>query len=152
MSGETVSIPDSPPISGGCKSIPNSTSQSVPMNPSSSPASPSLIEFVLIRSNLLKELFCEAVDLFKKELSKDPSKWQWIVDSKAGTLSEILSAITAEKTKYEARREKSITRKALADLSERIHHYGNIMDVLVQHHPEYTSLAWGAMKVLFVVS
>ncbi|KAH8662867.1 hypothetical protein BGZ60DRAFT_530024 [Tricladium varicosporioides] len=24
------------------------------------------------------------------------------------------------------------------------------MDVMVQHHPEYTSLAWGAMKVLFV--
>lgn len=26
------------------------------------------------------------------------------------------------------------------------------MDVLVQHHPEYVALAWGAMKLLFVVS
>lgn len=26
------------------------------------------------------------------------------------------------------------------------------MDVLVQHHPEYTALAWVAMKFVFVVS
>ena len=26
------------------------------------------------------------------------------------------------------------------------------MDVLVQHHPEYTALAWGAMKFVSVVS
>lgn len=25
------------------------------------------------------------------------------------------------------------------------------MDVLVQHHPEYVSLAWGAMKLVFGV-
>jgi len=25
------------------------------------------------------------------------------------------------------------------------------MDVLVQHHPEYVSLAWGAMKFIFGV-
>ncbi|KAH8754146.1 hypothetical protein F5883DRAFT_431732 [Diaporthe sp. PMI_573] len=28
-------------------------------------------------------------------------------------------------------------------------HYGSVLDVLVQHHPEYTSLIWGAMKILF---
>ena len=26
------------------------------------------------------------------------------------------------------------------------------MDVIVQHHPEYVALAWGAMKFLFKVS
>ena len=25
------------------------------------------------------------------------------------------------------------------------------MDVMVQHHPEYVSLAWGAMKIVFGV-
>lgn len=31
-------------------------------------------------------------------------------------------------------------------------HYSNVLDVLVQHHPEYVSLAWGALKFVFVVS
>ena len=33
----------------------------------------------------------------------------------------------------------------------RIHHYGKVMDVLVQQHPEYVALAWGAMKLVFGV-
>ena len=33
----------------------------------------------------------------------------------------------------------------------RVQYYGNVMDVLVQHHPEYVSLAWGTMKFFFVV-
>ncbi|GKT75274.1 hypothetical protein ColTof4_07697 [Colletotrichum tofieldiae] len=32
----------------------------------------------------------------------------------------------------------------------RAHHYGNIVDVFVQHNPEYTALAWGAMKLVIV--
>lgn len=31
-------------------------------------------------------------------------------------------------------------------------HYSNIFDVMVQHHPEYVSLAWSTFKLLFVVS
>jgi len=30
-------------------------------------------------------------------------------------------------------------------------YYGVIMDTLSQHHPEYVSLAWGAIKFLFIV-
>lgn len=97
-------------------------------------------------------MFNEAFTVFKSELSKDPTKWQWIVNSKAGSLPEVLASITAAQKQYEARKGNSSARKYLSDLSEKIHYYGNIMDVLVQHHPEYTSLAWGAMKVLFVVS
>jgi hypothetical protein len=31
-------------------------------------------------------------------------------------------------------------------------YYSVIMDTLSQHHPEYVSLAWGAIKFLFIVS
>ena len=31
-------------------------------------------------------------------------------------------------------------------------YYGQIMDMLAQHHPEYVSLGWGTFKFLFVVS
>lgn len=40
----------------------------------------------------------------------------------------------------------------LTRLSEKLVYYGNIFDVMAQHHPEYVSLAWGTFKLLFVVS
>lgn len=40
----------------------------------------------------------------------------------------------------------------LADLSIKVVYYGNILDVLMQHHPEYVALAWGSFKLAFVVS
>ena len=43
-------------------------------------------------------------------------------------------------------------RKWLVALSERVTYYGQIFDVLVQHHPEYVSLAWGTFKFVFTVS
>jgi hypothetical protein len=46
---------------------------------------------------------------------------------------------------------KQRTLEAWRSLSATISHYGAIMDVLVQHHPEYVSLAWGAFKFLFLV-
>lgn len=89
---------------------------------------------------------------FKSELSKDKTKLKWIADSKCSSLADILVSVTEARLQYEARKGDSKIRETLSDLSSKIHHYGAIMDVLVQHHPEYTSLAWGAMKVLFVVS
>lgn len=47
---------------------------------------------------------------------------------------------------------KAKARVWLTGLSEKLLHYGNIFDVLIQHHPEYVSLAWGTFKLLFVVS
>ena len=47
---------------------------------------------------------------------------------------------------------KAKVRLWLSDLSAKILHYDNIFDVMVQHHPEYVSLAWGTFKLLFIVS
>ena len=35
--------------------------------------------------------------------------------------------------------------------ASRVTYYGDILDMLVQHHPEYVALAWGAFKFVFVV-
>jgi len=40
----------------------------------------------------------------------------------------------------------------LTGLSEKIMYYSNVFDVMVQHHPEYVSLAWGTFKLIFIVS
>ncbi|KAI4864058.1 hypothetical protein F4820DRAFT_459078 [Hypoxylon rubiginosum] len=50
--------------------------------------------------------------------------------------------------KYKDKTEK--TRKWLQRTAETICHYGTVLDVFVQHHPEYVSLVWGTMKLLFM--
>lgn len=66
-------------------------------------------------------------------------------------MGDLLDAINTAKKNYDSK-PSSKARKWLSILSSKVTYYGSIMDVLVQQHPEYVSLAWGAMKFLFVVS
>jgi hypothetical protein len=72
----------------------------------------------------------------------------WV--SAHGSANDVLQAVREAQDNYSAKRT-SKAWKWLTQLSTRINYYGSILDVLVQHHPEYAALAWGAMKVLFVV-
>ncbi|KAI4626330.1 uncharacterized protein J4E87_004832 [Alternaria ethzedia] len=67
------------------------------------------------------------------------------------SLNDLESILNTARSKYEREREDKKVAKWLSKLSSRICHYGQIFDVLVQHHPEYVSLAWGTMKFLFVL-
>ncbi|KAM0073092.1 hypothetical protein ACKRZS_013953 [Fusarium odoratissimum] len=71
---------------------------------------------------------------------------------KKSSLQDVEKAVSDAFAKYEAKSEASKTRKWLQKASESICHYGQVLDVFVQHHPEYVSLAWGLMKVMFIVS
>lgn len=64
---------------------------------------------------------------------------------------EIAPSITAPALPP-SKKAKAKARIWLTTLSEKLLHYGNIFDVMVQHHPEYVSLAWGTFKLLFTVS
>lgn len=91
---------------------------------------------------------------FSTELSSDPAKLAWITDSKHGNMQDVLNAVTDAQASYNEKRDKesSKARDSLLRFSEKVNFYSGVMDVLVQHHPEYTALAWGAMKFLFLVS
>ncbi|KAK2730732.1 hypothetical protein CKAH01_09355 [Colletotrichum kahawae] len=65
------------------------------------------------------------------------------------SMKDIQGLVTAALEKYEASKASSKTRGWLQKTSEIICHYGTILDVFVQHHPEYVSLAWGTMKLVF---
>ncbi|TPX09080.1 uncharacterized protein E0L32_001658 [Thyridium curvatum] len=99
---------------------------------------------------LFTEVFREAMQAFQSELSKDSTKVQWLYNSRLDSLEEVLSATVNAQAQYESQKDKSTMRRTLVDLSKKIHYYGKVLDVMVQHHPEYVSLVWGAMKVLFV--
>jgi hypothetical protein len=69
----------------------------------------------------------------------------------SATIHDVKRAVFAAKEKYD-RSPQSKARKWLSSCSKRVMYYGVIMDTLSQHHPEYVSLAWGALKFLFIVS
>lgn len=100
-----------------------------------------------------KEAFNEALDIFKKTLTNDPSKRRLVDGLQAtSTLQDVLNMALKAQKHYEDGVSKSKILEGLRKLSQRLMYYGNVMDVLVQHHPEYVSLAWGAMKFIFGVS
>lgn len=70
----------------------------------------------------------------------------------SNSMEDVEGLVTATIQKYEAAKASSKVREWLERTSEIICHYGTILDVFVQHHPEYVSLAWGAMKLIFGVS
>lgn len=67
-------------------------------------------------------------------------------------IEDVQEVVLSSLAKYETKHESSKARKWLQRTSEMICHYGTILDVFVQHHPEYVSLVWGFMKLLFIVS
>jgi hypothetical protein len=67
-------------------------------------------------------------------------------------IEEVQAVVTQAQRRYESSRGKSKSRELLGQFSALLCHYDNIIEVFVQHHPEYVALAWGAMKFLFVVS
>ena len=98
---------------------------------------------------IAQDVYDKAVELYNVRYTNDAAKRQWI--GSRNTLADVEAAVVAAKDRYEAKSQ-SRARKALGRFSSGIMYYGNIMDVLAQHHPEYVSLAWGTMKMLFVVS
>ena len=102
-----------------------------PPLPTPPPASTSHKAFELARSRLRSQL---------------PRTW---LDQQF-TIADVQNIVAQAQAVYE-QREKSRARRLLTDFSAGVVHYGNILDVLVSHHPEYVSLAWGTTKFLFVV-
>ena len=66
-------------------------------------------------------------------------------------MHDVVDAVTMAQKRYESEHSRSKVRTCITEFSKRICYYGKVMDVLVQHHPEYVSLAWGAMKLVFGV-
>lgn len=96
--------------------------------------------------------FEEGLEIYKQNLTSDPQKRRQVDQLQASSIKDVLDAVNAAGARYKSKRTGSKVRECLTAFSRRVCHYGNIMDVMVQHHPEYVSLAWGAMKLLFGVS
>ncbi|KAL3419659.1 hypothetical protein PVAG01_08157 [Phlyctema vagabunda] len=95
----------------------------------------------------VKDAYTEAVSYFKSALTNDECKVVWIDNlTSIGDVQE--AALQAERLYQSSKNGKA--RLWLSKFSSRVMYYGAIMDTLSQHHPEYVSLVWGAMKFVFV--
>lgn len=86
--------------------------------------------------------------MFRGQLSDE--EYNLIFPRTSAMIHDVERAVFAAKEKYENRSPHSKIRKWLSSCSKRVIYYGAIMDTLSQHHPEYVSLAWGALKFLFI--
>ncbi|KAK8038644.1 hypothetical protein PG993_007055 [Apiospora rasikravindrae] len=50
---------------------------------------------------------------------------------------------------YSSSHSDSKAKRWLHSFAQKVTFYGGVLDVFVQHHPEFVALAWGAMKLLF---
>lgn len=83
------------------------------------------------------------------DLTQDRKKKNFT--SSFDTIHGVQEAVNKSMAKYDSHRKFSVASTWLVCFSQRIKFYGDVLDVFVQHHPEYVSLAWGAMKLLFTV-
>lgn len=97
-----------------------------------------------------REAYAKAVELWKKDQSNAAARLARIQDTYQ--IDDVLEIIREGKEKYAERTGKSKARRWLGALSSQVMYYGQIMDTLSQHHSEYMPLAWGTMKILFIVS
>jgi hypothetical protein len=84
--------------------------------------------------------------------SAAPEDMRRLIVKSAASLDDVRKVVVELMLKYEASGKYPKAVKWLQEFSGGICYYSNILDVFVQHHPEYVSLAWGAMKFLFIVS
>lgn len=92
--------------------------------------------------------FREARTRFEEQGTADGKKKRRLESLNVTSLEDLLGAVENARQHYGKQQSESKMRRCMEQVTERIHYYGNIMDVFVQHHPEYVSLAWGTMKLL----
>jgi hypothetical protein len=95
------------------------------------------------------EQICRQESLAGKQKQQRASIAQWALQRNG---QADVQKIVENAQRLYASRQNHKAHTWLAKATNGILYYGQIMDVLVQHHPEYVSLAWGTTKLLFVVS
>jgi hypothetical protein len=71
---------------------------------------------------------------------------------KATRLRDVIDEVAKAKAHYDHKKGDAKLYQYITSFSERVAYYGKVLDVMVQHHPEYVSLAWGTLKFMFGVN
>ncbi|RMZ77587.1 hypothetical protein DV737_g4281, partial [Chaetothyriales sp. CBS 132003] len=81
--------------------------------------------------------FTEAVRVYTLQLTKDPKKAKILDDIRTSSISDVVSTVNKARECYEKKRSDSRVKNCLVEVSRRLVYYGKVMDVMVQHHPDF---------------
>lgn len=102
---------------------------------------------------IAEEAYARAIQYFEQELSTDPKKVEW-VKNQQNSIASVVEVVEKARLLYSTKQghghEKA--RRWINVLASRVTYYGQVLDILAQHHPEYVALAWGAIKFVMMVS
>ncbi|KAH7078574.1 hypothetical protein FB567DRAFT_596170 [Paraphoma chrysanthemicola] len=76
------------------------------------------------------------------------SSW-YLASLKATKLQDVIDEVAKSEAQYNQKKGNLTLYKRITSFSKRIAYYGKVLDVMVQHHPEYVALAWGTLKFMF---
>ncbi|KAI1500276.1 hypothetical protein F5X99DRAFT_387047 [Biscogniauxia marginata] len=100
------------------------------------------------QADIAKEAYEDAVQYLKREFTGNPKTLVWI--NAQISLTEVLVEVETAERMYRTRRDGQVVIPCLRRLSSSIMLYSQVFDVLAQHHSEYVSLAWGALKFILM--
>jgi hypothetical protein len=67
------------------------------------------------------------------------------------TIYDMKVVVDTAQQQYNPSTKHERARKWLRSFSIRIMYYGDVLDMLAQHHPEYVALVWGTLKFVLTV-
>ncbi|THY57662.1 hypothetical protein D6C97_04664 [Aureobasidium pullulans] len=98
--------------------------------------------------DIAQEAYKSATNAFKQELDKIESA---ILLGTPTCMEDLLAVIGNTRAQYTLKSSKWSKISRWLDLaSSRVVYYSGVLDALAQHHPEYVSLAWGAIKFVLM--
>ncbi|KAK1759720.1 hypothetical protein QBC47DRAFT_114843 [Echria macrotheca] len=101
------------------------------------------------KHDVAEEAYREAVEYLKREFKHKTKTIAWIENRQS--LEEIRDEAEQVEANYAAASApKKTVLHFMRKISAWIMLYGQVLDTLAQHHPEYVSLAWGAAKFLLM--
>ena len=101
-------------------------------------------------NDIVQRAFQEAVQYFSTELTQDEVERRWI--AQRTSIADVLAVVQEAQAKYAALKSKhGRFRQLVMQLPERLLFYSGVIDVFAQVHPEYSALAWGAIKFVLLV-
>ncbi|ETS76760.1 hypothetical protein PFICI_12147 [Pestalotiopsis fici W106-1] len=99
--------------------------------------------------SVAQQAYQDAVDYYRTELTQ--SQFKRVAVGVYVSMLDMQESVTQAQDVYNGtHKSKKKMQKWLQRFSSQIMFYGQVLDVLVQHHPEYVSLVWGSMKFIFV--
>lgn len=104
------------------------------------------------KRDIAAEAYADALRYLDAEFQGNPKALQWLSTVASTTLSDVLATSQEAEARYsQATQNKRSIKAWLQGLSKRIMLYGQVLDTLAQHHPEYVSLVWGVVKFVLMV-